>query len=1005
MRTSNSIRKLPLLIILSAWLAACGGGGSGDGRESAGDANDAGGENITSADGLASVSIPADAMSKPTDITIEPASSPPAGGRLIGKVYDFGPSGTKFKSPVTITIAYEAKKLPIGVAESSLAVVTYDGKDWVPIADNRVNAGADTVSGETDHFSLFGLMYANSPPLAQDGSLTVAAGDRATGTLGATDIDNDPLDFSIVSNANSGTATITNFGTGIYHFVADPAAAGTDSFTFLANDGTSDSNLATVHITYGPANGAPEAQDFALDTISGVEAGGTLSAVDPNGDPMTFSIVQNGTLGTATIPNPASPVFTYLAPAGTEGTDTFIFRASDGQAVSSPATVTVNVRRLHRLSLIKSDFGAGDVYQVTPAGGPGLDCDYNCTITQFEYPTGTTVVLAVTYEAGSTSVTWKSGCDSVNGNRCTMLMDASRIVEVEFEPAVAITSLPYDDHDGHYTIGWSCTASGACSPGQAVQYVIQEDSNPNFFDPVDNQFVQLESGSLSTSGSRLLSDRGDGTYYYRIRPASSISWSRTQSIRVGRIERESVDSSGRVMGDGGSGAPSISAFGEHVAFSSSAGNLVANGANGFGQVFVRNTRTGVVRLVSKSYTGALGNGHSRAPVITPNGRFVAFHSWASDLVANDSNNSPDYFVHDLATGTTERVSVTSLEAERTSGGNFPQVDISADGRFVVFMTDQDLGDEGDGPLDDIYLRDRLTGTTILVTPGRENGLNLPRRNPKISASGRWVVYESMGSAFTLRNTRRWDIYLWDRITNQRLRVSTNGSNTPANDDSREPDVGDFGWMVTFTSDATNLAPTGDANGVADVFVKNLHNDDITRLSQRPGPGNSVIEGNARSFAPTINQAGDVVVFTTDASNLRVSDDNGVADVYLRDLASGSILYISKPAGSGAANNSSGDAAISPEGLVAGFRSSATNLTSGMTDGDHTSDVFTWNGRGTSIDPGLPTDDADNDGIDTITELTETFTAYYDHDPDRDGFSDSQELAAGTDPWNVNERPR
>ncbi len=403
--------------------------------------------------------------------------------------------------------------------------------------------------------------------------------------------------------------------------------------------------------------------------------------------------------------------------------------------------------------------------------------------------------------------------------------------------------------------------------------------------------------------------------------------------------------------------------------------------------------------------GDLANGPSYAPVITPDGRFVAFYSWASNLVSQDMNDSPDYFVWDSASLTMDRVSLTSAGQEMSGANDIPQLDISADGRFIVFMTDQDLTGENDAFTDDVYLRDRQNGQTTIISGGETpKGNHLPRRDPRITPNGRYVVFQARSDVMTPRNTHKWEVMRWDRLTEELLVVSTNSSGKAANEDSTDPDISADGRFVVFESLADNLIGS-DTNGVRDIFVKDLQEGTVIRVSERPGAfQGSVIQTNNISVDPAISQDGRMVAFSSYASNLRTGDENGEPDVYLKDLAADLTVHLSRAGGVGQeANGFSGGAAIGPEGLIAGFSSFSTNLSA--LDTNNASDVFTWSGRGTLSLPGLPTEDLDGDGLDNWTELTETFTLHFDPDSDDDGFTDSDEIAAGTDPWDPASLPQ
>jgi Tol biopolymer transport system component len=126
----------------------------------------------------------------------------------------------------------------------------------------------------------------------------------------------------------------------------------------------------------------------------------------------------------------------------------------------------------------------------------------------------------------------------------------------------------------------------------------------------------------------------------------------------------------------------ISADGRYVAFRSLANNLISGDTNGFPNVFVHDRQTGLTNRVSVASDGSQANGGSGPPSISANGRYVAFASWASNLVSGDTNNFIDIFVHDRHTGQTSRVSVASDETQANADSYGPS--ISADGRYVAF---------------------------------------------------------------------------------------------------------------------------------------------------------------------------------------------------------------------------------------------------------------------------------------------------------------------------------
>ncbi len=168
----------------------------------------------------------------------------------------------------------------------------------------------------------------------------------------------------------------------------------------------------------------------------------------------------------------------------------------------------------------------------------------------------------------------------------------------------------------------------------------------------------------------------------------------------------SVNQTGTASGNSVSVAPVITPNGRFVAFESLASDLTANNTNGTLDIFVRDLKTGTTTLVSVNQPGtASGNDDSFAPVMSGNGRFVAFDSDASDLVANDTNGTLDIFVRDLKTGTTTLVSVN--QAGTASGNDFSELlAISPNGRFVAFdgRASDLTGNDSNGKKD-VFVRD------------------------------------------------------------------------------------------------------------------------------------------------------------------------------------------------------------------------------------------------------------------------------------------------------------
>ena len=212
------------------------------------------------------------------------------------------------------------------------------------------------------------------------------------------------------------------------------------------------------------------------------------------------------------------------------------------------------------------------------------------------------------------------------------------------------------------------------------------------------------------------------------------------SVPVVPIQLVSRDTDG-VQGVGDSFSPTLSHDGRYVAFYSYANNLVAGDSNEHEDIFVKDRQTGAVFMASVASDGTIGNGDSYKPVMSGNGKFVVFRSQASNLVVGDTNNCWDIFVRDLTLGETTRVSVSSGGAQ--ANHNSFEADISDDGRFVVFRSNaSDLVADDTNNRSDVFVHDRQSGQTARVSQPASGESNGHSYNPAISGDGAWIAFES-----------------------------------------------------------------------------------------------------------------------------------------------------------------------------------------------------------------------------------------------------------------------
>jgi Tol biopolymer transport system component len=401
------------------------------------------------------------------------------------------------------------------------------------------------------------------------------------------------------------------------------------------------------------------------------------------------------------------------------------------------------------------------------------------------------------------------------------------------------------------------------------------------------------------------------------------------------ITRISVDSAGNQGNQGPSNFsnPSISPDGRFVAFGSPASNLVPGDTNASEDVFVRDTLANTTTRVSVDSAGNQTFGNSYSPSISANGRFVTFTSGASNLVPGDTNRTNDIFVRDLLTNTTTRVSVDSVGNQANDASD--RGSITPDGRFVVFYSFASNLVPGDTNNNiDIFVYDTLANTTTRVSvDSAGNQANREVYGSSIWADGRFVAFTSFASNLVPGDTNEnYDTFVRDLSTNTTTRVSVNSAGNQASGSPGIPSIWADGRFVVFTSAASNLVP-GDTNNTSDIFVRDLLTNTTTRVSV-DSAGN---EGNKFSSNPSISADGRFVTFASTASNLVPGDTNENYDVFVRDTLANTTARVSVDSAGNEGNNESFESSISADGPRVVFSSEATNLVAG--DTNNSLDVF------------------------------------------------------------------
>jgi Tol biopolymer transport system component len=400
-------------------------------------------------------------------------------------------------------------------------------------------------------------------------------------------------------------------------------------------------------------------------------------------------------------------------------------------------------------------------------------------------------------------------------------------------------------------------------------------------------------------------------------------------------ERVSVGPSGE-QGNGLSFDGAMSGDGRFVVFQSLASNLVAGDTNGTVDVFVRERKGGALERVSVSSSGAEAVGatfYIEAPWLSFDGGVVAFGSDAATLVRGDGNGARDVFIRVRGRGRTERVSVSSAGVE--GNGASGNLRISDNGRFVVFESDASNLVRRDTNGDtDVFVRDRKNGTTRRVSVasrGREG--NGRSFDPAISGDGRFVSFTSDAANLVRGDSNRTsDVFVHDLPSRKTRRVSLNSKGRQANGPSLEPHLSRRGGLVAFTSYASNLVRR-DTNGASDTFVRDPRSGRTERISVN----SAGVQGNADSSRAAGFAGRRLLVFRSSASNLVRGDTNGAQDVFVHDRRTGTTTRVSIGASGAQANGESYSPRLTADGRFAAFSSLASNLARGDTNGSP--DVF------------------------------------------------------------------
>ncbi len=369
--------------------------------------------------------------------------------------------------------------------------------------------------------------------------------------------------------------------------------------------------------------------------------------------------------------------------------------------------------------------------------------------------------------------------------------------------------------------------------------------------------------------------------------------------------------------------PRLSADGSTVVFSTQSENLGGFDADDTIDVYARTLASNLTSLVSAgpnplpALPDVGGDTDSASQAISADGRFVAFVSESTNLTDDDEDAFRDVFVRDRLTNTTELISRDDGMAGDAADDDSRRPSISADGRYVAFESDAtNLSNADEDSSTDIFVRDRQLDQTALVSHRELDGGDDDSTHPTISPDGDTIAFYSDATNLSDQDLNAvTDVFAHNRVSYDVELISRDSAGTPADagpNTSAALSLSADGNRIAFVSDASNLAP-GDGPSV-DIFLRD-----------RAATTTSLVTpGNGASFQPSMDADGTKVAFHSTATNLH-PDDTGIgSDVYVHDLASGVISLESRTSTGEQATHSS-TATMSADGKTIAFSSSATNL--------------------------------------------------------------------------------
>lgn len=573
--------------------------------------------------------------------------------------------------------------------------------------------------------------------------------------------------------------------------------------------------------------------------------------------------------------------------------------------------------------------------------------DLNGQTDAFLYDRVTGTVTLVSHSAGSATTTGDGRAQDVaisaDGNTIAFADDSTNLVSGQVSPdnGFSLQVFLYDRAAGTLSLASHAAGSAvtAASGGSSRTPALSD----------DGRYVAYASGAVDLVAGGV-DGAIDDIYLYDRTTGANVLVSHDHGSAVTSGDSESV-------------APRISAAGRYVAYMSRASNLVAGVTDTAGRddVFLFDRDTGTNVLVSHAAGSATtpGGGTSQLPRLSDDGAWLVFKSNSQDLVAGETSSGTQIFLYERATGTVSFVPAGAAAATPGAGSLHLEAEISGDGNFVVFTSaSPDLipGQADAGGFLDVFLYDRTTGTTLLVSHTAGSATTAGSGLwPEVSHNGGVVAFTSASPdlvAGVADTNRERDVFVYDRATGTNAVASRRAPGLPSVSGNGESGatttfpgsaVSADGRWVAFASRAGNLVPgqVDVLGNLSNVFLHDRETGATVLVSH--AAGSTFTEAAGLSSQPVVSADGRFVAFTSTAADLvsgQVEGNSG-GDVFLYDREDGTVTLASRTAASAVTtgSGSSEAPAISADGRYVAYQSLATDLVSGQTDGNSGSDVF------------------------------------------------------------------